>query len=379
MGWNVSDQLRVGVAGTGFIGRVHARSARLAGATLAGVAASTPERSKAAAQQMRTIGFATASELATSDEIDVLHICTPNHLHLPLALEALEAGKHVVVEKPIGRDAKEATQLLEAAQRSGLVAAVPFVYRFYPVIRDLRERTRRGDLGALRLLHGSYLQDWLTDETAYNWRVDPALGGASRAFADIGSHWCDLVEFVTGHRITRLVADMVTAIPERTVSDHMEAFGSGDASSERQAIATEDSASLLFRTDKGAAGSVTISQISPGRRNRLWFEIDGAKGSASFNQQQPETAWLGTTQGATIVARDPATLGTQASGYATLPGGHPQGYHDCFDAFVADTYEAIRSAAPDGLPTVVDGLRSAQITDAVVASARSGTWVEVAS
>ncbi|MFT5223669.1 MAG: putative dehydrogenase, partial [Glaciecola sp.] len=126
-------------------------------------------------------------------------------------------------------------------------------------------------------------------------------------------------------------------------------------------------------------GSVTISQISPGRRNRLWFEIDGAKGSASFNQQQPETAWLGTTEGATIVARDPATLGMQASGYATLPGGHPQGYHDCFDAFVADTYEAIRSGAPDGLPTVVDGLRSAQITDAVVASARSGTWVEVAS
>lgn len=373
----MSDEVRVGVAGTGFIGRVHARSARLAGATLVGVAASTPDRSRLAAEELRTTAFDSGSALAASDEIDVLHICTPNHLHLPLALEALEAGKHVVVEKPIGRDAAEAATLLEAAQRSGLVASVPFVYRFYPVIRDLRERVRRGDLGALRLLHGSYLQDWLVDDADYNWRVDPELGGASRAFADIGSHWCDLVEFVTGDRITRLVADMVTSVPERTVSEHAEAFGRGDGAGERRAIETEDSASVMFRTSGGAAGSVTISQISPGRRNRLWFEIDGSSGSASFDQEQPETAWLGTTTGASIVARDPDALTGSAAGYATLPGGHPQGYHDCFDAFVADTYEAIRNGTPDGLPTVEDGLRAAQITDAVVASSRTGTWVEV--
>jgi predicted dehydrogenase len=373
----VSDDIRVGVAGVGFIGRVHARSAILAGGTLAGVAASTPDRSALAAEQLRTRGFDSAEELAVSDDIDVLHICTPNDMHVPLALAALEAGKHVVVEKPIGRDAVEARRLADAATSAGLVVTVPFVYRFYPIVRELRARVQRGDLGALRLLHGTYLQDWLVDAEDYNWRVDPTKGGASRAFADIGSHWCDLMEFVTGHRITTLMADLVTVVQEREVREHVEAFSRTGAAGARTAVTTEDVATMLFRTDQGAAGSVTISQVSHGRKNRLWLELDGADGSGVFDQERPDELWLGERNANTVVARDAGLLTDQAARYSMLPGGHPQGYHDCFDAFVRDTYEAIRNGKPDGLPTVVDGLRAATITDAALASSASRSWVEV--
>lgn len=372
----MSDAVRVGVAGTGFIGRVHARSAVLAGAELVGVSASTPLRSAAVAEELRTRAFS-ADELAVSDDIDVLHVCTPNHLHVPLARAALEAGKHVVVEKPIGRTAAEARELLDAAEAAGRVATVPFVYRFYPTVRELRDRVQRGELGDIRLVHGTYLQDWMADPEDYNWRVDPELGGASRAFADIGSHWCDLVEFVTGHRITEVVADLATVVQERSASEHVEAFARSDGGGERRSVATEDVATLLFHTDRGATGAVTISQVSHGRKNRLWIEVDGATGSATFEQERPDQLWLGSKDAVTTLQRDAAALSDAAAPYSTLPGGHPQGYHDCFDAFVADTYEAIRDGEPDGLPTVADGLRAAVITDAVLASSRTRNWVEV--
>ena len=200
-----SATLRAGIVGTGFIGRVHARSARLAGAGIAGVVASSPERGAAAAEELRAArAFASAEELIASDDVDVVHICTPNHLHVPLTLAALAAGKHVVCEKPVALDAPSAEQIVAAATRAGTVATVPFVYRYYPTVREARARVRNRSTGSLHLLHGGYLQDWLLLADDDNWRVDSELGGASRAFADIGSHWCDLVEFVSAQRIVRL-------------------------------------------------------------------------------------------------------------------------------------------------------------------------------
>ena len=208
--------LRAAIAGTGFIGRVHARSALLAGAHLAGVAASSRESARDAATALGADrGFDSAEELVRDPDVDVVHVCTPNHLHLPLAEAALAAGKHVICEKPLALDVSGAQQLVEAAADSGLHAAVPFVYRYYPTVREARERVASGETGAVRLLHGTYLQDWLLRPDDSNWRVDEQLGGASRAFADIGSHWCDLAEFVSGHRITRLSARLLTAVPER--------------------------------------------------------------------------------------------------------------------------------------------------------------------
>jgi predicted dehydrogenase len=375
----MASVLRVAIAGAGFIGAVHARSARLAGARIVGVSASSPSRSEEAA---RAIGaeraFASSEELVSSPEVDVVHICTPNHLHLPLAEAALAAGKHVICEKPLATDLAGARRLVGAAATAGTAAAVPFVYRYYATVREARDRIRSGATGPVRLVHGTYLQDWLTDPEDDNWRVDSALGGASRAFADIGSHWCDLAEFITGQRIVRLSARTLTAIPERLHGEHAAAFARGNGAGEKRAVDTEDAAVMQFETDGGAVGSTVISQISPGRKNRLWIEVDGAKEAVTFSQEEPESLWTGTRAGVTMVPRDIAGMSADASRLSFLPAGHPQGYADCFDLFVAEAHAVARGEAPaDGMPLFADGMRSAQIVEAVLASARDQRWVDV--
>jgi predicted dehydrogenase len=375
--------LNAGIAGTGFIGRVHARSIRLAGGQLAGVAASSPESAAAAAAELGAErAFGSAAEMVRDPQIEVVHICTPNHLHLPLAEAALAAGKHVICEKPLALDALGAQRLVDTASEAGRHAAVPFVYRYYPTVREARERVRSGETGPLHLLHGTYLQDWLLRSDDTNWRVDAEQGGASRAFADIGSHWCDLAEFLSGHRITRLSARLLTAVPERSGQPGRHAFEApgGDGGDTRR-VRTEDAALVQFETDSGALGSVVVSQVSAGRKNRLWIELDGRDEAIAFDQERPEELWCGSRETLTILRRDPSALSPAAARFAVLPGGHPQGYADCFDAFVSDFYAAVRGGAlPDGTPTFVDGLRAAWITDAVLASSsRDGEWVDVQS
>ena len=373
--------LHAAIAGTGFIGKVHARSARLAGAELTGVAASSPESAQAAAAALGADrAFDSAEEMVRAPGIDVVHICTPNHLHVPLAEAALAAGKHVVCEKPLALDPAGAQQLVDAAAGSGLQAGVPFVYRYYPTVREARERVGGGQTGPLRLLHGTYLQDWLLHPGDGNWRVDERLGGPSRAFADIGSHWCDLAEFVSGQRMTRVSARLLTAVPERSSAAGRQAFASDGEAGETRRVTTEDAALVQFETDAGAIGSVVISQVSAGRKNRLWIELDGAEEALAFDQEHPEELWCGRREDLTIVRRDPATLSPAAARLAFLPAGHPQGYADCFDAFVADFYDSVRNgSAVAAMPTFSDGLRAALITDAVLISAREERWVEVAA
>jgi predicted dehydrogenase len=357
----MTDHPRSGIVGGGFIGEVHARAVRGAGGVVAAVAGSNPRSSAAAASRLRADRAASsAEELVDAQDVDVVHICTPNHLHAPVAERAMAAGKHVICEKPLSTGVDSSRRLAHLAAAAVGVTAVPFVYRFYPTVRDARGRVRRGEVGSLRLLHGSYLQDWLSRPDEHNWRVDPSLGGGSRAFGDIGVHWCDLVEFVTGHRITRLAARMLT-IPRGVES------GPG----------TEDAATVMFETDQGALGSVVVSQVSPGRKNRLWFSFDGAEASFSFDQEQPESLWKGGRVSNELLLRGAEGTSQAAARYSILPAGHPQGYQDCFNAFVADAYAAIAGDQPDGLPTFADGLRSAMLTQAVVDSATSQTWVEV--
>ncbi|MET8149973.1 Gfo/Idh/MocA family protein [Actinoplanes sp. NPDC049668] len=353
---------RSGIIGPGFIGEVHARAVRAAGGVLAAVAGSNVESATAAASRLLAErASASAEDLVESDDVDVVHICTPNHLHAPLAERAMAAGKHVVCEKPLSTDLGGARRLADLAAAASTVTAVPFVYRFYPTVRDARGRVRRGDAGPLRLVHGSYLQDWLSRPEDHNWRVDASLGGGSRAFGDVGVHWCDVVEFVTGHRITRLAARMMT-IPR---------------GSHRSGPGTEDAAAILFETDQGALGSLVVSQISPGRKNRLWFSLDGAKASVQFDQELPDALWLGSREQNVLVHRGAESSTGDAVRYNIVPVGHPQGYLDCFTAFIADVYAAAAGDTPDGLPTFDDGLRAAVVTDAVLTSARSGGWVDV--
>jgi len=353
---------RSGIVGAGFIGEVHARAVRAAGGVLAAVAGRDAASSEAAATRLLAgRAAASAEELIDADDVDVVHICTPNHLHAQLAERAIAAGKHVICEKPLTTDLDSSRKLAALAAEAPVVTAVPFVYRFYPTVRDARGRVRRGDVGPLRLLHGSYLQDWLSRPEDGNWRIDAGLGGGSRAFGDIGVHWCDIVEFTTGQRITRLVARTVTVPrgPGLTRPD------------------TEDAAAVMFETDGGAIGSVVVSQVSPGRKNRLWFSLDGAQASLQFDQELPDSLWVGGREQNAVVHRGAESATGDAARYTVVPVGHPQGYVDCFTAFVADVYAAAAGDRPDGLPTFDDGLRAAAVTDAVLTSAAGDGWVEV--
>lgn len=358
---------RAGIIGTGFMGAVHSHAVRAAGSAISAVAGSSRASAEAAVTRLGALAAADSPEsLIARDDVDVVHICTPNATHADLARLAIAAGKAVVCEKPLATSVEDAKELTSLAEQANVVTGVPFVYRFYPAVREARDRILNGDAGSLWLLHGSYLQDWLAGATATNWRVDSTLGGASRAFGDIGVHWCDLMEFTTGHRITRIMANTSRAHEKRETHGHF------------SQVSTEDGATLLFETDKGATGSLVVSQVSPGRKNRLWFSFDGTEASFSFNQESPDTLHIGRVDSTAHIAVGPQTLSTQGGRrYATLPAGHPQGYQDSFNAFISDTYAAVQGHAPEGLPGFRDGLRAAVLTEAVVASAARQSWVDV--
>ena len=259
---------------------------------------------------------------------------------------------------------------------------MPFVYRFYPLVREARARVA-ADFGPLRLIHGTYLQDWLSTEEDDNWRVDPAFAGPSRAFADIGSHWCDLVEFVTGDRLAAVCAELVdgsSGTPRwRWSRPRLQLWRRRQRNPSARSRPRTSPSSCSERSP-GVTGSVVISQISSGRKNRLFLEVTGAEATMAFDQEQPETLWVGRRRTSEIVPRDPAYLRPAAAAYATVPPGHPQGYQDCFDAFVADSYRAVEAGSADvvdGLPTFADGVRAALITDAVLRSASSHRWEDV--
>ncbi|QGL62729.1 Gfo/Idh/MocA family oxidoreductase [Stenotrophomonas maltophilia] len=368
----------IAIVGTGMIGAVHRRAALLAGADIRGVAASSPQRARDVAQAWGVPrAYRDIEEVVADPQVQVVHVCTPNHLHRPMAQAALEAGKHVVCEKPLATTLEDARALAALATANALVATVPFVYRYHPVVREARARIAHGELGPLHLIHGSYLQDWLLDPASNNWRVDPALGGASRVFADIGSHWCDLVEWVSGERFTEVSAAFDTVIAERS-TDTGQSFTTAAAGGAMQAVTSEDVAAAMFRTGAGTLASLTVSQVSAGRHNRLWFEIDGARASVAFNQEDAERLWIGLPdQREEVFVRGPGAGSAEQRRLSLLPAGHAQGYGHCFEAFVADTYRAIEGERPDGLPTFEDGVRSALIVDRVITSARTRAWTAI--
>lgn len=373
------SQLGVAIVGTGMIGNVHRRAAILAGARIRGVSASSPQRASETASAWGVArGYRDIEEALADPQVQVVHICTPNHLHRPMTQAALQAGKHVICEKPLATTLEDATALAELAAATGLVATVPFVYRYHPVVREARARIADGELGPLRLIHGSYLQDWLMDPASNNWRVDPALGGASRVFADIGSHWCDLVEWVAGERFAEVSAAFETVIAQRSAATG-QSYARPATDGAMQAVSSEDVAAAMFKTGSGILATLTVSQVSAGRRNRLWFEIDGARASVAFDQEDSERLWIGLPdQREEIFVRGPSAGSPEQRRLSTLPVGHAQGYAHCFEAFVADSYRAIEAQAPQGLPTFDDGLRSALIVNRVVASAKTRAWTAIA-
>lgn len=343
--------------------RVHRTAARDAGGELRAVATASEQGSRQAADALGAVrAERDADTLLEAPDIDIVHVCTPNATHAALALRALEAGKHVVCEKPLATTADDARRLASEAARSGLVAAVPFVYRYHPMVREARARVAQGELGALLTLDCAYLQDWLLLPDDDDWRARSAHGGASRAFADIGSHLCDLIEFVTGERIRALSARTRTVYAERA----------------GRPVDTEDIAALLIETETGALGTLLVSQMAPGRKNALTLELHGTIESLRFEQERPEELWVGGRERSHVLLRDPATAVPDSARLQRVPSGHPMGYQDAFNGFIADVYAAVAGHTPEGMPTFADGLRAAVLTDAVLASAATGgRWMEV--
>ena len=358
------------IVGTGFMARVHAEALARIGVPVVGVVGSSPER-VAAARLGRPV-YDSFDDLLDDDRVDAVHICSPNHLHHEQALAALHAGKHVVCEKPLAMTPAQAHQLRDTAEEFELVNAVCFVNRFYPHCQEAAAKVCSGLLGSVRLVTGSYLQDWLAKDTDWNWRLDPALGGSLRAVADIGSHWLDLVSFVSGQRVESVMADLTTMIPTRLRPfEAVETFAESASLGEPVVVTTEDTAGVLLRFDGGARGVLTVSQVSPGRKNHLAFEVSGSAASLGWGSENPEQLWTGHRD-------DPNQVHLRAAG--DYPAGHAQGYPDTFKALFRAVYDAIgvghASGTPD-YPTFHDGYEQMLVGDAISESARLGQWVSV--
>jgi predicted dehydrogenase len=372
------------VIGTGFIGTVHVEQLRRIGVRVRGVLGSSPERGESRAQALG-VDRAYPSLAAVLDDpsVDVVHVTSPNHLHVPQARQILEAGRHVVCEKPLAMAASDSAGLVDLAERSGLVNAVNFNIRFYPLHQHVREIVASGALGDVRFVTGRYFQDWLLLQTDWNWRLEPDKGGSLRAVGDIGSHWLDLMTFLTGAQVTEVMADLTTFIPQRAQPrGPVETFSTERSTDTvERVMATEDTASILLRFANGARGAVSVSQISAGRKNSLQWEIDGSTGSAAWDSESPDHLWLGhRAEPNQVLQRDPALMGEAGRAAAALPGGHVEGFDDTFGALFRAIYADVCAGRPSARPpyaTFADGHDEVLVGDAIAESARLGRWVEV--
>jgi predicted dehydrogenase len=368
------------IVGTGFMAAVHAEALRRIDVPILGVAGSSPARSIEQATALGLSAYPTFADLLADDRVDVVHVCSPNHLHHDHALAALQAAKHVVCEKPLAMTSTQAAELHDVARRSGLVHAVCFISRFYPHCQGARQRVASDEVGDVRLISGTYLQDWLAKDTDWNWRLDPELGGSPRAVADIGSHWLDLAGFIGGRRVEAVVADLTTAIPTRLRPlAPTGTFAAATGPTEATTVTTEDIAGVLIRFEGGARGALTVSQVSPGRKNNLSLELSGSKASLHWESENPEQLWIGhRDEPNQILLRGSDGGAGPASG--DYPAGHAQGFADAFKALHRTVYAAIRAGGPPAspdYPTFDAGLEQALVADAIVRSAHSGQWVSV--
>ncbi|MGK2851371.1 MAG: Gfo/Idh/MocA family protein [Candidatus Limnocylindrales bacterium] len=372
------------VIGTGFIGTVHVEALRRIGVAVHGVLGSTPERGAVRAEALGVAqAYPSLDALLEDERVQVVHVTSPNDLHVSQARQILEAGRHVVCEKPLAITADESADLVALAARTGLVNATNFNIRYYPLNQHAHDVVAAGDLGDVRLVTGRYFQDWLLLESDWNWRLKPERGGALRAVGDIGSHWLDLMTFVTGQPIVAVMAELATFIEtRREPTGPVETF-SADRSAEtvERAIATEDAAAILLRFANGARGAVSISQISAGRKNSLQYEIDGSDSSLAWDSEQPDQLWIGHRDRANeILLKNPALMGPSGRAATVLPGGHVEGFFDTFAAHFRAVYADVVAGATSsrpGYPTFADGHDEMLVGDAIARSAREGRWVDV--
>jgi len=385
-------RIKAALIGAGFVGPHHVEAVRRLGfvdvVALAGSTQASAE-SKAALLHIPR-AFGSYEELLGDPEIEVIHNCTPNHLHFPVTMAAIARGKHVIADKPLALNPAEALQMWNAAKQKGLVHAVTFNYRCNPLIQQTRVMIKRGDVGNIHFVHGAYLQDWLLNPDDYNWRLEKE-GGEARAVADIGSHWCDLAGYITGSRISEVLADYTTVFPTRQrPRKSREAFATsqGNEQFDEYTVETEDFASVLLRFENGMRGCFSVSQVSAGHKNGLVIEVNGSKASLGWKQERPNELWIGNrNQPNSILLKDPSLLDESIRHYAALPGGHGEAWADAFRNLTRNIYTFIaedRSMVNDfdriDFPTFEDGYESNCVVAAITRSAKAGgIWEKVGS
>lgn len=368
------------------MGAVHAEALkRLPGVEIVGIQGSTPDKSRAAAERLEIPrAYDSWEALVADDEIDAVHITTPNRLHYSQAMDAMRSGKHVMCEKPLAMNAAETRELADLAMEKGLVAGVNYNTRFYPLSIEAKERVARGDIGRVHSIVGSYQQDWLLLDTDYNWRVLAEEQGDLRAVSDIGTHWIDLIQFITGEKIVQVFADLKTVHETRKrPQGEVETFSGklgGVEATESVPITTDDMGCLIFRFASGARGMLFASQVTPGKKNCFRYEISGSKACLEFDSENPNQIAIGSrVEANAILLKDPSLNSEAARRFTDYPGGHAEGYPDSFKMCFRAFYDCI-AAGDQGtrdFATFEDGHRELEICEAVVKSAAGGRWVDV--
>ncbi len=378
-------RIKTALIGTGFMGKVHAEAIRrLGNVEIAAVASIDDQLAKTFGD---SIGVANTTgnykTVLANPEIQAVHVLTPNALHYPICKEALKAGKNVVCEKPFTVTAAQAQDLVDLASKTGLANCLEHNLRYYPVVQQVRRMIEAGDLGDVLIVQGTYSQDWLLYETDWNWRIETKDNGQLRAVGDIGSHWMDLIQHVTGLSIKSLCADLATFHKTRKrPKTAVETFAGKTltpADYESVAIDTEDFGAILVHLGERARGAFTVSQMSAGRKNMFTFDIYGTKAGVSWNQERPDELWIGHRNSPNqLIVKDPSLLYPQAAGYADLPGGHSEGYDDTHKQVFKRFYARVAdSAAPIEYPTFSDGLHGMKLLETVLESSKARGWVDV--
>jgi predicted dehydrogenase len=382
-------RIGMGLVGPGFVGAHHIDAVRRLGfVDVVAIAASSDESARKKAEALGVPkAYGSYEALVADPDVHVVHNTTPNFLHVPVILAAFAKGKHVISDKPLATTRDDARRLLAAANDAGVVHAVTFNYRGNPLVQQAREMIAGGEIGDVHFVHGAYLQDWLLQPTDFSWRLEPEKGGASSAMGDIGSHWCDLVQHVTGHRIVEVLADLKTVIGTRLKpSTSTEAFARGGGEGRQPvAIQSEDLATILVRFDNGAKGSVNVGQVCAGHKNGLWFEANGRRASVRWFQERQNELWIGRRDAANAtLLKDPSLVGDAARRYTHLPGGHQEAWADAFCNVMRDVYGFIAAGKkmsdqrPPAFATFEDGYDSACVVEAVLESHRRGAvWTKV--
>jgi len=376
----------VGVIGAGYIGPIHIEAlSRISGITVKAVTDANLDLAHKAAKKYNIKNvYNDYTEILRDTEIDVIHNCTPNRLHYIITKEAIESGKHVLSEKPLAMTLAEAEELVELAEKKGVITGVDFCYRYYPVVQEMAVRVRRGEAGEMRMVTGSYFQDWLFYPTDYSWRLEKSESGESNITADLGSHWFDLIQFVTGLKVVEVMADFATLIPVRKKpAKQVLAFEEvKETETVDVKIELEDYSSVLFKLSNGSPGSFTTCQACAGRKSDTEFQIYGSKCSFAWNHKRSTELWIGHREKANeIFIETPTLLDTTTAGYASLPGGHPLGYHDAVLNLFKDFYDAVKEgkepATNIARPTFSTGYEEMKILDALVKSHKTRSWVQI--